>query len=135
MKVAIVGASGYAGQELMRLVLRHRLFKLEDAVSNSWSGKDISLLIGRSKEAFGRQFISVDSFMLKYKSYDLIFLALPHGESAKFYMNIKDFEGHIIDLSSDFRLSSKNRNIWKTDKHICENSLDDFIYGLSDVYG
>lgn len=133
MKVAIVGASGYAGQELMRLVLRHKFLRLEDAVSNSWSGKEISLLIGKNKNTIGREFISVDSFMTKYKSYDVIFLALPHGDCAKFYMNIKDFDGYVIDLSSDFRLSSKNRHIWKDDKHVCEEELDKFVYGLADI--
>lgn len=133
MNVAIVGASGYAGQELMRIVLRHRHFRLEDAVSNSWSGKEISLLVGKNKRTKGLKFISVESFMLKYKSYDLIFLALPHGESAKFYMKIKDFDGKIIDLSSDFRLSRENRHIWKDDKHVCIDDLDKFIYGLSDI--
>ncbi|MGB3367130.1 MAG: Asd/ArgC dimerization domain-containing protein [Acidaminobacteraceae bacterium] len=135
MKVAIVGASGYVGQELMKLVLRHKFLRLEDAVSNSWSGKKISLLIGKNKETIEKDFISVDSFMAKYKSYDLIFLALPHGDCAKFYVNIRDFDGYIIDLSSDFRLSSKNRHMWKDDKHVCEEDLDKFVYGLADIDG
>lgn len=133
MKVAIVGASGYAGQELMRLVLRHKFLRLEDAVSNSWSGKEISLLIGKNKKAIDKEFISVDSFMSKYRSYDIIFLALPHGESAKFYMTINDFDGYVIDLSSDFRLSKENRHLWKDDKHVCEEKLNNFIYGLADI--
>lgn len=133
MKVAIVGASGYVGQEIMRIVLRHKYFKLEDAVSNTWSGKELSLVLGKNLNTNSKLFISVDDFMQKYMSYDLIFLALPHGDSVKFYLSIKDFKGKIIDLSSDFRLSSDNYHIWKSDSHICEKTLDKFVYGLADI--
>lgn len=113
LKVGIVGAAGYAGGELIRLLLNHPKVELDFVVSNSQSGKKISEvhtdLIGETELIF--------THALK-ESAKVIFLAMPHGKSQKFLKENKIAEDVlIIDLSTDFR-----------------NEKEGFAYGLTEVF-
>jgi N-acetyl-gamma-glutamyl-phosphate reductase len=113
LKTGIVGAAGYAGGELIRLLLHHPKVELDFVLSNSQNGKKISEvhtdLIGETELIFTQK--------LK-ESAQVIFLAMPHGKSEKFLHENKIADDIlIIDLSTDFR-----------------NEKEGFIYGLTEVF-
>jgi N-acetyl-gamma-glutamyl-phosphate reductase len=113
IKTGIVGAAGYTGGELIRLLIHHPQVSLQWIHSNSQQGKPLEAvhpdLIGDSDLVFTQR---VDTSGL-----DLVFLCLPHGEARPFLQQHSfGKETVIIDLSTDFRDES-----------------DDFVYGLPEV--
>lgn len=132
-KVAIVGASGYAGEELVRLLLRHPHVDLVAVTSRQNAGKTIG-------EVFPRfapnelKFASGDSKTLA-KEAEVIFLALPHGVSAGTAKELVDLGASVIDLSADFRL--RDANVYQEfygDAHAAPDLLGKFVYGLPEIY-
>jgi N-acetyl-gamma-glutamyl-phosphate reductase len=102
IKISIQGASGYAGGELIRLLLNHPLCEIVSASSNFNSGKKISDihndLVGDSDLIFSKE---ID------KNVDVIYLCSGHGKSSAFLKSTKiDKEVRIIDLSQDFRVDN-----------------------------
>ncbi|MFM7491041.1 MAG: N-acetyl-gamma-glutamyl-phosphate reductase, partial [Actinomycetota bacterium] len=100
MKIGVVGASGYAGGELLRLLAKHPKFELAYIAAGSSAGELItsvhSHLTAYSSHRFAAT--SVDEI----NTCDLVFLALPHGESANLVSNIAP-KVKIVDLGADFR--------------------------------
>ena len=108
MKVGVVGASGYAGGELLRLLLNHPEFHVTEICAGSNSGELITSIHPQLLSYSGQVFQSTEIDRLN--ACDLIFLALPHGESKKLIPQI-DQNIKIIDLGADFRL--ENAPDWK----------------------
>jgi len=113
IKAGIVGASGYAGGELIRLLLHHPEVEIDFLLSNSQTGKKVSDvhkdLIGETNLRFTKNIKDTAQ---------VIFLALPHGKSQKFLSENKIEEKVLlIDLSTDFR-----------------DEKEGFVYGLTDVF-
>ncbi len=108
MKVAIVGGSGYTGGELLRLLVRHPKVDVAQVTSDSMAGKPVSRAHPNLRKATDLTFtphVDLDPS-------DLLFLAMPHGESMA---RIPDFlarAGRVIDLSGDFRL--KDASLYPT---------------------
>ena len=102
MKTGIVGASGYAGGELLRILSKHPEFEISYIAAGSNAGELISdfhpLLQGFNTKRFE------DTSIEKINQCDLIFISLPHGESAKLVGQIEQ-SVKIVDLGADFRLS------------------------------
>jgi len=102
MKTGVVGASGYAGGELLRILSTHPLFKISYTAAGSNAGELISdfhpLLQGFNTKRFE------DTSIEKINQCDLVFIALPHGESAKLVDQIES-KVKIVDLGADFRLT------------------------------
>lgn len=108
LKVAIVGASGYTGEELIRLVLAHPRLCLAAVTSRQQAGQ---LLNDRYPAApSGLAFQDLDAAALS-KLADVFFLALPHGESRKFAEPLLDSGKTVLDLSADFRI--KDREVFQ----------------------
>ena len=118
INVGIIGAAGYTGGELIRLLLHHPETNIAFANSRSNAGKPVHSihqdLLGDTELVFSAD---ID------KTVDVIFLCLGHGESAKF-LNENSFPESvkIIDLANDFRLH-KNANVGERN----------FIYGLPEL--
>lgn len=140
--VAIVGVSGYTGLELVRLLEDHPHFKVIEVVGASQAGKPLNSFILNSNLTIK----SLDEFWDTAPKIDLIFLALPHGESRAFYLqSVKNgISAKIIDLSSDFRFHSEsNYNYWyKPKTQFSDDALEilgrkleyqGFHYGLTDA--
>ena len=104
MKVSVVGASGYTGGELLRMLTAHPEFELHAICANSNADEIISNLHPALTNFSDRKFESVN--IEKLNKSELIFLALPHGESGKIAKEIsKDVK--VVDLGSDHRLKDK----------------------------
>ena len=128
MNVGVVGASGYAGGELLRLLSNHPNFKLAYISAGSNAGELITAIHPHLTNFAEQKFESTD--MSRINKCDLVFIALPHGESAKLISQINE-EVKIIDLGADFRLSEESS--W--DKYYSGNYAGKWIYGLPEIVG
>ncbi|WP_057939007.1 N-acetyl-gamma-glutamyl-phosphate reductase [Algoriphagus resistens] len=133
IKVAIVGASGFTGSELARLLLNHEEVSIEMITSESHVGKPFSELHPQFFDRLDIPLVSADE-VEKIKP-AVIFLALPHGVSMDFVAKWKDTGAKIIDLSGDFRLSSKEvYEEWYDKKHSYPEGFETAIYGLPELF-
>src|SRR5438128_10123635 len=103
---AIVGASGYAGEELVRLLLAHPHADLVGVTSRQFAGKTVAEIFPRfSHDEKARQLRFAESEPAQLaRMAEIIFLALPHGVSAEIARSLVDLGARLIDLSADFRL-------------------------------
>lgn len=136
-KTAVIGASGYAGEELVRLLLGHPDVDLVAVTSRQFAGKTIAQIFPRfshHEKAKALEFADVDPKTLASKA-DIIFLALPHGVSAGIAKSLVDLGARVIDLSADFRL--RDAHIYKEfygADHPAPELLGTAIYGLPEIY-
>jgi N-acetyl-gamma-glutamyl-phosphate reductase len=106
MKVGIVGASGYSGEVLVRLLLAHPRVKLAAVTSRTHAGKPLARVMPALRGADrGMHFVDSDANALAGTDIDLFFLALPHGASASFARSLVGAGKRVIDLSADFRIA------------------------------
>jgi N-acetyl-gamma-glutamyl-phosphate reductase len=126
MKTAVIGASGYAGGELLRLLALHPKFEVALVSAHSNVGESVTSIHPQLQSYTGRTFVSTDS--INFEHIDLVFLALPHGESATLVAKIP---GHvkIVDLGADFRLESASA--WE--KYYGGTHAGAWIYGLPEL--
>lgn len=106
VKVAVVGASGYTGQELLRILLLHRGVELVCATSRQYAGQTLSSVFPRFRKVPGGdlQFTDSDVAAIAATGTEAAFLALPHGVAAAYARGLVDAGIRVIDLSADFRL-------------------------------
>src|SRR3989338_2868789 len=105
-KVAIIGASGYTGEELVKLLLRHPDVELVAVTSRQYAGKPLADPIPAVRGLTDLIFSTADlDSVLKAKP-EVAFLALPHGVSAEYAPHLLKNSVKVIDLSADFRLRS-----------------------------
>jgi N-acetyl-gamma-glutamyl-phosphate reductase len=136
-KVAVVGASGYAGEELVRLLLRHPQANLVAATSRQLAGKTLAQVFPRfSHDEKARQLRFAESEPAQLAQMaEIIFLALPHGVSAEIARSLVDVGVRVIDLSADFRIRDLNvyKEFYSTD-HPAPELLGEAVYGLPEMY-
>jgi N-acetyl-gamma-glutamyl-phosphate reductase len=136
-KVAIVGASGYAGEELVRLLLAHPHVDLVTATSRQFAGKTLAQIFPRflhHEKANALKFSDVDAKQLA-RDAEIIFLALPHGLAAEFAKPLLSLGARVIDLSADFRI--KDAAVYKEfygNDHPAPDLLGQAVYGLPEIY-
>lgn len=106
MKVGIVGASGYSGEVLVKLLLGHPKVTLAAVTSRSNAGKPLAAVIPAVRGADqGLKFTDSDPVALAASDIDLFFLALPHGAAATYAKALVPAGKRVIDLSADFRIA------------------------------
>lgn len=107
VKIAVVGASGYTGQELLRILLRHSGVEIVCATSRQYAGQKLSDLFPRFRHIPGADlcFTNSDVEEIAATGAEAAFLALPHGVSAAYGRGLVEAGIHVIDLSADFRLN------------------------------
>ncbi len=130
LRVAIFGASGYTGGELLRLLLFHPQVEVAQAISQSYAGEFVHSQHPNLRKCTQLQFTSRDTL----KECDMLFLAVPHGQSQKLIDHFAKFAPRIIDLSADFRLrDSALYERWYGEKHAAPEWLGKFVYGLPEL--
>ncbi|MBL9187218.1 MAG: N-acetyl-gamma-glutamyl-phosphate reductase [Opitutaceae bacterium] len=106
MKVGIVGASGYSGEVLVKLLLGHPRVTLAAVTSRTHAGKPLAAVIPSVRGADrGLTFSDSDPAALAASDIDLFFLALPHGAAATYAKALVAAGKRVIDLSADFRIA------------------------------
>lgn len=129
--VAIIGASGYTGVELTKILARHPAVKLTAVVSPSNAGKPLSTIMGAG--APDMEFCPINSKPVKES--DVIFSCLPHGESATLIAKWRKNGQTVFDLSADFRLKDKNQyKQWYQHSHPSPALLKEAVYGLPELH-
>jgi N-acetyl-gamma-glutamyl-phosphate reductase len=126
MKTAVIGASGYAGGELLRLLAIHPHFEVTVVSAHSNAGEQVTTVHPQLQSYAGRSFVSTDS--IDFSALGLVFLALPHGESASLIAKIPAHV-KIVDLGADFRLESPAQ--WE--KYYGGKHAGSWVYGLPEL--
>ena len=126
MKIGVVGASGYAGGELLRLLSNHDNFDLTYISAGSNAGEEITSIHQHLLNFTGRRFEKTDVNLIN--NCDLVFLALPHGESASLISNISQ-NVKIVDLGADYRLADAKS--WQN--YYGGDHAGQFTYGLPEI--
>lgn len=103
IKAAVVGASGYTGIELIRIIQKHGKAEVASAISRTHTGKKISSLYPEYKGKLVYSNLSIDD--INKALFDVVFLCTPNGEAMKIVPRL-DERIKIIDLSADYRFSS-----------------------------
>jgi N-acetyl-gamma-glutamyl-phosphate reductase len=137
VRVAVVGASGYSGEELVRLLLNHPQVQLSAVTSRQYAGQTLARVFPRFASypaARTLEFTAPLAEDLAARA-EVIFLALPHGVAAEFAIPLLGQKRRIIDLSADFRLRSaeRYREFYGQD-HPAPPLLKTAVYGLPEVY-
>ncbi len=129
VNVAIVGASGYTGFELIKILLNHPKFNIKGLFGSS-GGERIEEIYPSLKNVFECEIEKLDT--QKLKKFDLVFLAVPHKTAMEI---VKDIYSHtkIIDFSADYRLNQKNYEDYYC-KHIDAKNLENSAYGLPEIF-
>ena len=128
MKTAVIGASGYAGGELLRLLAIHPHFEVTVVSAHSNAGEPVTSVHPQLQSYAGRNFVTADS--IDFSVIELVFLALPHGESAAL---ISKIPAHvkIVDLGADYRLEDPAQ--WE--KYYGGKHAGSWVYGLPELVG
>ncbi len=138
IKVAVVGASGYSGIELLRLLLRHPHAELVAVTSRALAGKALSAEFPRFRGvgvADTLSFTHPDAAALKEAGAQIAFLALPHGVSVEFAKPLLELGIKVIDLSADFRLRSPAvYQEFYAHEHPAPELLDEAVYALPEIH-
>ena len=137
VKVAVVGASGYSGMELLRYLLLHPKVELVAVTSRSLAGKSLTSEFPRFRRvgnADALSFSMPDADALKAAGAEVAFLALPHGVSVEYAKPLLALGLKVIDLSADFRL--RDAALYKEfyhHEHPAPELLDEAVYALPEV--
>ena len=126
MKTAVIGASGYAGGELLRLLAMHPHFEVTVISAHSNAGEQVTTIHPQLQSYAGRSFVSADS--INFSDVQLAFLALPHGESAALIAKIPE-SVKIVDLGADFRLEDPSQWV----KYYGGKHAGSWVYGLPEL--
>jgi len=105
-KVAVVGASGYAGVELIRILLKHPEIQIACLGANTQAGQWITNAYPHLNKILDKKFAS-SSDSEEWKDCSIVFTALPHGESEKLVPTFLKAGKKVIDLSADYRLNEE----------------------------
>ncbi len=134
VKVGVVGASGYAGVELLRLCAVHPDFEVAVATAGEHVGDAVARhtpSLAASYPDLSYSATAVDGL----EGLDLVFLALPHGRSQNLVPELAPAVGVIVDLAADFRLQEPSLYpIWYGEVHAAPDLLDRFVYGLPEIH-
>jgi N-acetyl-gamma-glutamyl-phosphate/LysW-gamma-L-alpha-aminoadipyl-6-phosphate reductase len=131
INAAIVGASGYAGGELLRLLLGHPEVQVTQITSETYAGQFAYFVHPNLR---GRTDLRFDS-LSDLRPCDLLFLALPHGEAMDRIAEFAAGAERIVDLSADFRLRESSDYVqWYGREHPAPEWLDRFVYGVPEIY-
>ena len=129
--VAIVGASGYAGGELLRLLLAHPGAEVRQITSENHAGEPATALHPNLRKATSLRFTAMDEL----QPCDTAFLCLPHGRAAEIIGGVTAKAERVVDLSADFRLRDPAAyERWYGWTHPRPELLGEFVYGIPELH-
>jgi N-acetyl-gamma-glutamyl-phosphate reductase len=132
-RAAVVGASGYTGVELLRLLAGHPEIEVGAVTADSNAGAKVTDLYPSLAPGYpDTVYESVDPAGLA--GYDVVFLALPHGQSQAVAGELVDTVGHVVDLGADFRLPPADYERWYGDTHTAPELIGRFAFGMPELY-
>jgi len=132
VKVGIVGATGYTGVELLRLLLVHPQVELHAITSRSEAGRRVDDLYPSLRGYCEQQFVAPDAARLR--DCEIVFFATPNGTAMHQVPALLEAGVRVIDLAADFRLREAGAwQQWYGEPHACPELLAEAVYGLPEV--
>ncbi|HEV2107892.1 MAG TPA: N-acetyl-gamma-glutamyl-phosphate reductase [Thermomicrobiales bacterium] len=129
--ISVIGASGYAGGELVRLLLGHPGVTLKQVTSERHTGKFVRSVHPNLRKVTDLKFSNIE----KLEPCDVLFVALPHGVAMGKMATLRDKASVIIDLSADFRLRNpEDYPLWYSHDHSDPDLLGTFVYGIPELH-
>ena len=136
VRTAVIGATGYSGQELLRYLARHPAFKLAVVTSRQNAGEPLSKSVSGLPKALGAlTFIDSAADASLAEKADLFFLAVPHGTAAPYAVALRAAGKIVVDLSADFRTTDPA--IYKEfydHEHPAPQLLPEAVYGIPEIH-
>ena len=130
IRASILGGSGYAGGELLRLLLRHPEVEVVQVTSERAVDQFVHFLHPNLRGQTDLKFVP----MADVEACDLVFSALPHGRCMERIEHLASIADRIIDLSADFRLEDADAySRWYGQDHAAPEWLGRFVYGLAEI--
>ncbi len=135
-RIAILGATGYTGEELIKRLIKHRYVEIVFLSSRTFEGKKIWEIFSSLKGEIDLTLEHPDKIFEKLDNIDIVFTALPHTASAEIIKKLYDRVEYIIDLSADFRLDRVEDYLkwYKQYNHPATDLWDKKVYGLVEIY-
>jgi N-acetyl-gamma-glutamyl-phosphate/LysW-gamma-L-alpha-aminoadipyl-6-phosphate reductase len=131
IRASIVGASGYAGGELLRLLLGHPDVEVSQVTSASRAGRPVTGCMPNLRKRTALTFCSAAAL----EPCDFLFLCLPHGEAINQIDRLLALAPRLIDLSADFRLKQADAyRMWYHRDHPRPDLLAEFVYGIPELH-
>ena len=131
ISVGIVGASGYTGEELVKILLKHTDVSIDVLTSRTHLGKSVDDVFELDKK-LEKNFLepTVDNLI----NCDAVFFASPNGVAMNMARGLLKHNVKIIDISADFRISDVNTwEQWYGQKHSCPELISESVYGLPEI--
>ncbi|MFQ6084913.1 MAG: N-acetyl-gamma-glutamyl-phosphate reductase [Candidatus Bathyarchaeia archaeon] len=133
MIVGVLGASGYAGGELLRILLFHPEAEVRYTASKEFPGMPVHMVHPNLRKVTDLKFEKTD--MARCSGCDVVFLALPHTVSLDFVPQILEMGVKVIDLSADYRLKDpKQYETYYGTRHRHPELLERAVYGLPELH-
>lgn len=132
INIAILGASGYTGLELLRILTAHPHAKVIEATSRQYKGKEIAEAFPALRGYYdGLTFSDPEDF--RSIRADIVFCALPHGASQEVIPTLLDYNNRVVDLSADFRI--RDIDVFKKwyGEHKSAHLLEEAVYGSPEL--
>ncbi|MBQ0766364.1 MAG: N-acetyl-gamma-glutamyl-phosphate reductase [Sulfitobacter litoralis] len=130
--IAILGASGYTGAELIRLISGHSSMQIKALGANSKAGQTIAEVFPHLRHMDLPALVTIDE--IDFSQIDLCFCALPHKTSQEVIANLPQ-DLKIVDLSADFRLRDPEAYAkWYGNPHAALDQQEEAVYGLTEFY-
>ncbi|GAA3853700.1 N-acetyl-gamma-glutamyl-phosphate reductase [[Pseudomonas] carboxydohydrogena] len=136
-KIGILGASGYTGAELVRLLLRHPRVEIVLLTADRRAGHKLGDVFPQFAPYDLPQLVSIESVDWAAAKLDLVFCALPHATTQKVLKDLlaKAPETKVVDLSADFRLADPAVYAkWYGHEHHALELQEEAVYGLTEIY-
>ncbi len=131
IRASIVGGSGYAGGELIRLLSAHDGVEIAQITSRSSAGRFVHTVNPNLRKSVTARFCAPDELT----ACDVLFLCMPHGETMKTIDRYRSMAPKIIDLGADFRLRRADEfERWYGKAHDRAELLDGFCYGIPELH-
>lgn len=132
-QAGVVGGSGYTGAELLRLLAGHPDIEVVHVTAASNAGAEVGALYPSLAAAYpGLEYAPFERAALT--PLDVVFFALPHGESQQLAPQLVDDVAHLVDLGADFRLPAADYATWYGADHAAPELLDRFAFGLPELF-
>jgi N-acetyl-gamma-glutamyl-phosphate reductase len=136
-KIGVLGASGYTGAELVRLLLRHPQVEIALLTADRRAGKPMAEVFPQFSPYALPTLTAIEGTDWKALALDLVFCALPHGTTQKVIKDLMERAPatRVVDLSADFRLADPAAYArWYGHEHFAPQLQKDAIYGLVEIY-
>ncbi len=136
LKVSIIGSTGYAGKELVKILIHHKEVELVHLVSSSCAGKNMAEIFPDFLNKLDKKLVSYNLDIVSQDS-DMVFTALPHTVSMEITPALLEKGVKVVDLSADYRIkdSAVYQEWYKKElNQMSKELLLEAVYGLPEIY-